>query len=151
MSGGAPIGGPRLLGEVEAGAARQRAQHQPTLVERAAGDADRFALEIGDRGDGRGLGRHHRAERGGIGGEQEIVAERPLARHPQPVRDDHVDRAAAQRDLAGLGRGELLDLNVEIGRLVEPARLGDGELPGDGAGPLHGDAQRIGGEGGVDN
>ena len=97
--------------------------------------------------DRRILGRHHRAERGRIGREQELVAERPFARRPEPVRDDHVGAAAHQRNLARLGRGKLGRLDVETHGLVEPARLDEFDLPGRRSRFLERDAQAIGGLG----
>ena len=69
--------------------------------------------------------------------EHEIVAERALARDPQPVRQHHVGRAALERDLAGFGRGELERLDLQVGFAVEAMRLDDVELPRQRAGALH--------------
>ena len=131
------------LGEILTLLQRGRLDHQPALVERPAGDAERAAGEIGERVNGRVLRRHDRAERGRIRREHEPVAERALARHPQPVGDDQVGLPALQRDLAGFGGGELCRLNVEVFRLVEAERLHRRDLPGDRAGLLHGQADRV--------
>ena len=44
-----PVDDRRLPPQIDAGAARQPLQQQPALVERAAGDGELLALEIGDR------------------------------------------------------------------------------------------------------
>ena len=108
-------------------ASRQPLQQQPALVERAAGDGELAALEIGDLVDRRPRRRHHGAERARRRIEDEVVAERAFARDPQPVRQHHVGRAALERDLAGLGRGELERLDPQIGFAVEAVRLDDVE------------------------
>src|SRR5712692_1410169 len=119
----------RLLAEIDAGAPRQCLQQEPALVERAARNGELLALEIGDVSDGR-LPRHHDgAERARRRMEDQAVAERALPRHPQPVREHEIGRAALERDLAGLGRGELDGLDLEIEPAIEAMRLDDVELP----------------------
>ena len=113
--------------EIDPRASRQPLQQQPALVERAAGDGELAALEIGDLVDRRPRRRHHGAERARRRIEDEVVAERAFARDPQPVRQHHVGRAALERDLAGLGRGELERLDPQIGFAVEAVRLDDVE------------------------
>ena len=92
-----------------------------TPMDRPARSASRTDRQI--------LRRHHRAERARIGREQKLVAERSFARHPKPVLDDHVGGAALERDLARLGGGKLGRLDVQIRRLVEPARLDHARSP----------------------
>ena len=45
-----------------------------------------------------------------------------LARHPQPIGDDDIGGAALNGDLGGVGVGELGDLELELGLLIEPER-----------------------------
>ncbi len=131
----------RLGLEVEPALLRKGAQQQPALVERAAGDAERLAAEVGERLRRR-IGRSHdRPERRRIGPESKIGAKAAFARDPEPVAQDDVDRAAHQGDLARLGRGEFGDGEVEAGFGVEPRPFDDGELPGERAGLLDAKAQ----------
>ena len=88
---------------------------------------------------------HHGAERARIGIEGEGVAERALARHPQPVRQDDIGGAAFQRDLAGLGAGQFGGLEIETGLLIEAVGFDDLKLPRQRAGFLHRDPDAIGG------
>src|SRR5262245_50902974 len=89
-----PVDDGRLAPEIDAGAACERLQQQPALVERTARHCELPALEIGDRADRRLRRRHHRAERARRRIEDEAVAERALARDPQPIRQHEVGRAA---------------------------------------------------------
>jgi hypothetical protein len=97
--------------------------------------------------DRRILRRHHRAQRARIGREQELVAERSLARRPKPVLNDHVGGAALERDFSCVGRSKLSRLDVKIRGLVEPARLDHPDFPGRRSGLLDRDAQAVGGFG----
>src|SRR5579859_5760615 len=56
-------------------------QQKPALVDRAAGDGERVALEIGQRSNGRVVSHHHRAQGARIGIERELAAERAFARN----------------------------------------------------------------------
>ena len=123
------VGRPRILGKVEARAERRRPQEEPALVDRSAGDADGPAREIGERMDRRILACHHRAQRARIGREHELVAEPSFARHPKPIPDNHVGRAALERDLGRLGGGKFGRLDVEVRRFVETARLHQRRFP----------------------
>ncbi len=67
-----------------------------------------------------------------------------LARHPQPIRDDDIDRAALNGDLGGVGIGELGHGELEPGLLIEAKSRDDGQLPDAGAGLLQGETQAIG-------
>ena len=100
----------RLVRDVEPVSLRIGLKQQPALVERPAGDAERPALEVGERGDWPVAPGHQRAERARIGRECQLAPERALARDPQPVGEDDVDRAARHRDLAGFRIGEVDDL-----------------------------------------
>ena len=101
------------------------------------------ALEIGDRPDRRIRRRHHGAERARIGIEDQVVAERPLARNPQPVRDDEIGGAAFS---AILPASVLASSGVSMSRSAFLSRpwLDDVELPGERAGLLRNDANAIG-------
>ena len=102
----------------------QPLQQQPALVERAAGDGELAALEIGERLDRRLRRHHHRAERAGRGIEHQLVAERALARHPQPVRQHHVGGAAASAILPASGLASSVtssDRSASLSR--PPARM----------------------------
>ena len=134
----------RLGLELETGTQRQRAQQKPALVERAPGYAELPAFEIGDALDRRLGWHHHGPERAQIRVVDEPVAQRPLARHPGPIRHDDVGRAGAQRNLAGLGTCELDRLDIQLGLLVEAVRLDDVELPGQRPGFLRHQANAIG-------
>jgi hypothetical protein len=116
-------------------------QKQPAFVERAAGDAERLALEVGERSN-RSIGfDHHGAQRAGIRIKLEILPERALARGPEPVRDNHIDAAAGQGDFAGLGGSEIGDFEIEAGGLVEATGFDDAELPAERAALLRADAE----------
>src|SRR5262244_4651002 len=52
----------RLAPQVETGAAREPLKQEPALVERAAGDRELFALQVGDARDRRVRRHHHGAE-----------------------------------------------------------------------------------------
>ena len=76
----------------------------------------------------------------------DVIALFALDRDPDEIRQDDVDVAGLQRDLAGLGVGEGADVELEVVRLVEAERLHGAELPLHGAG-LHDtdrEFQRIG-------
>ncbi len=135
----------RLPLEVETGAARKRLQQQPALVERAAGNGELSALEIGDVADRRLRWHHHGAERAGRGVEYQAIAQGTLARNPEPVRKHEIDRAAFERDLAGFGRGEFERFDREARLAVEAVRLDDIHFPRQRAGPLHREANALGG------
>src|ERR1700704_515731 len=114
-----------LFPEIDTRAACQRLQEQPALVERTARDCELLALEIDELPDRGPCGHHHRAERAGRGIENQAVAERPLARDPQPVRQHQIGRAALERDLAGFGRGELDGFDDRIKIAIESIILVD--------------------------
>ena len=132
--------------EIEIGGA-QRVSHdqEPALVERSAGDADLLALEIG-QGLDRRIGRHHdRAERGGEGGESEVGAARALARHPQPIGGDDVDRAALQAHGRRLRARERDHFELDALGLVEAVLLDGVERPAHGAEFEDADLELVGG------
>src|SRR5579883_225033 len=133
-----------LLLELDAVLRERGLQQEPALVERSARDRERAPLEVGKRVDGRRRRRHDGAERARVRIEHEPAAERALARYPEPVGHDHVDRAAAQRDSAGFRRGEVAYADVEAGLPVEVLGTNDRELPGKRAGLLRRDTNGIG-------
>ena len=114
----------RLLPEIETRSQCERLEQEPALVEWAAGDRQFPAFEVWRCPDRRLRRHHHGAKRRGRRIEHELVAERTFARHPQPVRQHQVDRAALERDLAGFGRGQLHPLDIEVELPVEPVRAG---------------------------
>ncbi len=136
-----------LLPEIEAGPPRKSLQQQPALVQGAARDGELAPLEVSDVFDGRLRRHHHGAERAGRRIEHQAVAERALARDPQPVRQHQVGGAALERDLAGLGRRQLDRIDLQVELAVEPMRADDVEFPGERASALHrhADALRRGG------
>ena len=80
---------------------------------------------------------HHRAERARIRIEREFGAKPAFPRHPQPVGDDDVGGAAAQRDLAGLRTGKLINLERKVRLLVEAVSADHRKFPGECSGFLH--------------
>ena len=127
----------RLRLEVDAVLSRPRLQQQPVLVDRAAGDGELAAPEIGQCPD-RGCGRHHHgAERARIRIEGQSGAKPAFARYPQPVGDDDIGAAGAKRDLACLGAREFENLNREVCLLVEAMGADHRQFPGEGSALLH--------------
>ena len=129
--------------EIDALFERIGLEHQPALVERPARDADLLAGEVLHAFDRCVFG-HHRAHAGGIGIERQLRAFGAFPRDPQPVRDDDVGAAALNGDLAGFGRGELRDVELEPGLLVETEGAHDRHLPAGGAGLLQREPQFFG-------
>ena len=117
------IGGPQRIGH----------EQEPALVERASGHAEPLALEIAERLDRRVGWHHDGAERGGERREGEVAAAAPLARDPQPVRGDDVDRAALQAHRGRLGARQRHDIEIDAFGLVETVGTDGVEHPADGA------------------
>ncbi len=80
----------------------------------------------------RGIGGNHDGAKGrGEGREGEIGAATPLARYPQPVGGDDIDRAALQTYRGRLGACERHDVEVDSLRLVEAIALNGVNHPTD--------------------
>ena len=115
---------------------------EPALVDRAARDPDLLALEVGEARDVGTRRHHHGPDRARVGDEGQHLAVGALARHPEIVVDDRVDRSALERHVGRLAAAEALDLQVEIVLGVELVVLDDVELPVDGAELEHADPDR---------
>ena len=134
----------RLPAEIGTGTPRHGLQQEPALVERAAGDRELPAAEIGDLADRRVRRHHDSAERARRRVKDQAVAECALARHPQPVRQHEVGRAAFEGDLAGFGRGKLDGFDGKVGPAVETIGLDDVQLPGQRSRSLHRNTNAVG-------
>ena len=121
--------GNSLIAQVNAIAFAIGLQHQPALVECAARHAELLVLQVLDTRQ-RGGARHHDRTNGrGIGREHEIGTQPALTRHPQPVTDNQVSRPAAQGNLARFRAGKFNNVEFQVGRFIEPARLDDLQFP----------------------
>ncbi len=134
-----------VLLEVDAAAPRQRLQQQPALVDRPARHRELAAFEVGEPADLRACRHHNRTQHARRGIEDDRVAERTLARHPQPIGQHEIGRAAPKRDLARFRRGKLDRLDVEIALAVEAVGPDHIELPRQRAGFLHRKTNAAGG------
>lgn len=104
-------------------------EEQPALVDRPAGDPYFFAFQIFQAGDVGIWGHHERADRARIGDEGQHLAGGALARDPEKVVDDRVDRLALERHVGRLTAAEALHLELEAALLVEAVMLDHVEFP----------------------
>lgn len=108
-------------------------QQQPALVERTTGDTEPLsrqclqAFNAGVRPD------HDAALGTGIRMEHVVAALRALARHPQPVADDDVDRATLHCDCGRILERQRDDLEPHAVGLVEAMVPDHVEFPAHGA------------------
>ena len=121
------------------------AEQQPAFVERAAGDAEALAGQVGQAAEGRGGRRHHGAHGGGARREGPVRTGAALAGDPEPILEDHVHLAGLERHLGGLSGGIFDGRDLDTGGGVQAVGAHDIEFPRHGAEAQGADADRAGG------
>ena len=119
---------------------------EPTLVERAARDGQRAALEVRDVMNRRIPSDHDRADRRGIWVEFYFCSERAHARDPEPINDRQIDRTRIEGELARVRRGEFLADQIQVRGAGKMLAADNVQLSGKRTGFLQTDSQLIGRE-----